>query len=95
MMSVRFYAGVSRTAVKIYISRNQNLQKRFATAVANELPSDGEVLERNDKQLEGLFPWRSMPPLEQQTIQEGITGYATRRLLKKHFVNGGSVIAPE
>ena len=95
MMSTRFYTGISRSASKCYTLRNQILQKNFATAVAKEFPSEEDILEQNDKQIDGLFPWRNMPPLEQQTIQEGLTGYATRRLIKNHFINGGSALAPE
>ena len=94
MMRMRFYAGISRSASNNSL-RLQNLQRKFATAVAEDLPSEEEVIEQNNKSVDGLFPWRSMPPLKKQTLQELITGYTADSLIKNHFMPGNSVIAPE
>lgn len=94
MRTVRLSSCVNRLAIKGRTIQKGNAQIRFSTAAVKEVDTEIPVVEDEKKKIDGLFPWRSMPPLPQATMTEYLTHSTCNILVNEFYLNGDSQISP-
>jgi hypothetical protein len=67
---------------------------RFSSAAVKGIDDGDHLIDEEKKNLNGLFPWRSMPAMPEKTIQERLSHQACTYLLREHYLNGTSAISP-
>ena len=94
MISLRHHQCIRRLVQKGGITQKNAIAYRFSSAAVKGIDDDDHLLNEEKKNLDGLFPWRSMPAMPQKTIQDHLSQHVCTYLLRRFYLQGTSIISP-